>query len=73
MEQTFNNAASAATGSLQDIQKSDQQRQESNASGQQNIPGEASRAQVASKDPKDFDPRGGPGSESQKPIQDPVV
>lgn len=52
MQQTFDNAAPSATGSLTEIQKQDSERQQANASGQQNVPGEAGRAQVASKDPK---------------------
>lgn len=52
MQQTFDNAGPTAKGSLNEVQQQDQQRQAANQSGQQNVPGEASRAQVASKDPK---------------------
>ncbi|KAJ1035584.1 hypothetical protein NDA18_000362 [Ustilago nuda] len=67
MEKTFNDS----------MPKNDQQRQEENArraeQGEPQIPGAAGRESVASKDPKEFDSRGGPGSESHKPVQDPVV
>ncbi|CAO1636634.1 unnamed protein product [Jaminaea pallidilutea] len=73
MQQTFDNAGPTAKGSLNEVQQQDQQRQAANQSGQQNVPGEASRAQVASKDPKDYDPRGGPGSQGNKPVHDPNI
>ncbi|SPO32709.1 uncharacterized protein UTRI_05789_B [Ustilago trichophora] len=57
--------------------KNDAERQQENAQraeqGKPQIPGAAGRESVASKDPKEFDPRGGPGSMGNKPVQDPVV
>ncbi|KAJ9475356.1 hypothetical protein PHBOTO_005427 [Pseudozyma hubeiensis] len=71
MEKTFQDPT--ATSQF----KSDAERQQENAKlaeqGKPQIPGAAGRESVASKDPKEFDARGGPGSEGNKPIQDPVL
>ncbi|KIS66747.1 uncharacterized protein UMAG_10692 [Mycosarcoma maydis] len=71
MEKTFQDPAASTQF------QNDAERQQENAKradqGQPQIPGVADRETVASKDPKEFDTRGGPGSEGNKPIQDPVL
>ncbi|TKY90367.1 hypothetical protein EX895_000365 [Sporisorium graminicola] len=71
MEKTFNEPAASAQF------KNDAERQQANAQraekGEPQIPGAAGRESVPTKDPKEFDVRGGPGSEGNKPVQDPVM
>ncbi|EPQ28038.1 uncharacterized protein PFL1_04365 [Pseudozyma flocculosa PF-1] len=74
-QETFNDKLPASSGA--GIEKQDAQRIDDNAKraekGEPQVGGAAGRAQVASKDPKEFDVRGGPGSMGNKPVQDPVV
>lgn len=59
------------------IPKNESERQNENAKraeqGEPQIPGAAGRESVASKDPKEFDVRGGPGSQGNKPVQEPII
>ncbi|KAN0063879.1 hypothetical protein ACQY0O_003485 [Thecaphora frezii] len=74
-QETFNDKLPASNGA--ELEKQDAQRREENAQraekGEPQVGGAAGRAQVASKDPKEFDARGGPGSMGNKPVQDPVI
>ncbi|CAD6893660.1 unnamed protein product [Tilletia controversa] len=57
-------------------QEADEQRRRENAlreeRGEPKVGGSAGRQQIANKDPKEFDVRGGPGGDP-KPKQDPVM
>ncbi|PWN90229.1 hypothetical protein FA10DRAFT_285942 [Acaromyces ingoldii] len=77
MEATFNDKTQQS-GSAADIVEQDAQRRLDNASksvtGEPQVGGSAGRAQISETDPKAHDnTTGGPGSEGNKPIQDPVV
>ncbi|GAK66717.1 uncharacterized protein PAN0_014c4940 [Moesziomyces antarcticus] len=66
MEKTFNDSLPTGAQRDQDNQQRAQQ-------GEPQIPHAAGREQVASKDPKEYDVRGGPGSEGNKPVQEPTI
>ncbi|EST08676.1 hypothetical protein PSEUBRA_001752 [Kalmanozyma brasiliensis GHG001] len=71
MEKTFNDPAqSQQFSSDAERQKANEQRAQQ---GEPQIPGAAGRESVPTKDPKEFDVRGGPGSMGNKPVQDPVI
>ncbi|SNX87603.1 uncharacterized protein MEPE_06313 [Melanopsichium pennsylvanicum] len=67
MEKTFQDS----------VPNSETQRQEENVKraeqGEPQIPGAAGRESVASKDPKEFVVRGGPGSQGNAPVQKPQI
>ncbi|PWY97360.1 hypothetical protein BCV70DRAFT_67740 [Testicularia cyperi] len=59
------------------VPKNDAERQQENEQraqqGEPQIPGAAGRQSIPTKDPKEFDARGGPGGDANKPVQDPVM